>query len=218
MRDELIISGGPPFSAPRGWLRYTASGNDELVIAPASYGPRGSGAAIFYGLADSPFGRILIAATAHGLCWLGLAAPDDRLEAELRGDYPSARCIRDDGRLAAAAPAILDFVDGRRAGLELPLDLCATPFETAVWHQLCLITRGSTRSYGEIAARLGKTTAARAVGHANGANPLAVIIPCHRAIGSDGSLTGYRWGLDIKRKLLEHERALNQSFLSLTQP
>jgi AraC family transcriptional regulator, regulatory protein of adaptative response / methylated-DNA-[protein]-cysteine methyltransferase len=194
--------------ASSGWLRFTASGNDELVIAPASYGLHGSGAQIVYSFADSPFGRMLIAATAHGLCWLGLAAPDDHLEAELQGDYPAAQYTRDDARLVPVTAAILDFVDGRRAGLELPLDLRATPFEAAVWHQLCVIPRGSTRSYGEIAARLGNPSAARAVGHANGANPLAIVIPCHRAVGSDGSLTGYRWGLDIKRQILDHEREL----------
>jgi AraC family transcriptional regulator, regulatory protein of adaptative response / methylated-DNA-[protein]-cysteine methyltransferase len=204
--DFLETRSSIPTSA--GWLRFTASGNDELVIAPASYGPRGSGAQIAYSLADSPFGRLLIAATARGLCWLGLAAPDNLLEAELRSDYPAARCVRDDARLAPVATAILDFTAGRSAGLDLPLDLRATPFEAAVWHQLCLIPRGSTRSYGEIAARLGNPSAARAVGHANGANPLALVIPCHRAVGSDGSLTGYRWGLDVKRRLLDHEREL----------
>ena len=198
----------PEFDAPNGWLHCTASGDDELVIAPASYGPRGVGASIRYALADSPFGRILLAATAHGVCWLGLAAPDARLEAELRGDYPAANCIRDDLPLAPPVFAILDFVNGKRPDLDLPLDLRATPFEAAVWHQLCSIPRGSTRSYGAIAERLGKPSASRAVGHANGANPLAIIIPCHRAIGSDGSLTGHRWGLEVKRRLLEHEQAL----------
>ena len=91
----------------------------------------------------------------------------------------------------------------------------ATPFEAAVWHQLCVIPRGSTRSYGAIAERLGDPHASRAVGHANGANPLAIVIPCHRAIGADGSLTGYRWGIEVKRRLLEHERALIQSTFAL---
>jgi AraC family transcriptional regulator of adaptative response/methylated-DNA-[protein]-cysteine methyltransferase len=198
-----------------GWLRYTAAGNDELVIAPASYGPRGAGASIRYSIAESPLGRTLLAATPHGLCWLGLAAPDDRLEAELRGDYPAANFGRDDAMLAPFIDTILDFVDGSRPDLDLPLDLRATPFEAAVWHQLCLIPRGLTRSYGAIAERLGNPNASRAVGHANGANPLAIVIPCHRAIGSDGSLTGYRWGLDVKRRLLEHERALIQTSLAL---
>lgn len=200
---------------PNGWLRYTTSGNDELVIAPASYGPRGAGASIRYAISDSAFGRILLAATVQGLCWLGLAAPDDRLESELRGDYPAANFTRDDAVLAPLTIAILDFVEGKRSNLDLPLDLRATPFEAAVWHQLCVIPRGSTRSYGAIAERLGNPNAARAVGHANGANPLAIVIPCHRAIGSDGTLTGYRWGLEVKRRLLEHERALIQSSLAL---
>jgi O-6-methylguanine DNA methyltransferase len=137
-----------------------------------------------------------------------------------KGNYVTIMHRRDARAMMAAwpQPPLQSSISLMAAALVLPVDLCATPFETAVWHQLCLIPRGSTRSYGEIAARLGKTTAARAVGHANGANPLAVIIPCHRAIGSDGSLTGYRWGLGVKRKLLEYERALIQSSLSLTQP
>jgi AraC family transcriptional regulator, regulatory protein of adaptative response / methylated-DNA-[protein]-cysteine methyltransferase len=209
--EIATIAAGRVGSEPNGWLRYTASGNDELVIAPASYGPRGAGASIRYSISDCPFGRVLLAATAQGLCWLGLAVPDDHLEAELRGDYSAASFARDDALLAPLIIAILDFVDGKRADLDLPLDLRATPFEAAVWHQLCLIPCGSTRSYGAIAERLGKPTASRAVGHANGANPLAVVIPCHRAVGSDGSLTGCRWGLEVKRRLLEHERTLIQS-------
>ncbi|MGA2410801.1 MAG: methylated-DNA--[protein]-cysteine S-methyltransferase [Candidatus Binataceae bacterium] len=193
-----------------GWVRYSASGNDELVIAPASYGSRGSSARIRFGISDTRFGRMLIASTQDGICRIGIAAPDDYLEAELRRDYPAASCVRDDGLLKPIAATIIDYVEGRRADLELPIDVRATPFEAAVWHQLCSIPRGSTRSYGEIAERLGKPTASRAVGHANGANPLAVVIPCHRAIGSDGSLTGYRWGLDVKQRLLEHERTLVQ--------
>lgn len=209
-------AGRPLTGKPNGWLRYTASGDDELVIAPASYGASGMGASIRYAIADSPFGRILIAGTAHGLCWLGLAAPDYRLEEELRGDYPGANFTRDDAAFTPLFTSILDFIQGKRPDLDLPLDIRATPFEAAVWHQLCLIPRGSTRSYGAIAERLGKPTASRAVGHANGANPLAIVIPCHRAIGSDGSLTGYRWGIDVKRRLLEHERALIQSSLALS--
>jgi len=193
-----------------GWIRYTASGDDELVIAPASYGPRGSGAEMRYALGDSPFGRVLIASTAYGICWLGLAAPDDRLQAELRGDYPAAACVRDDRLIELTAASIIDYVEGRRGNLDLPIDVRATPFEAAVWYQLSQIPRGSTRSYGAIAARLGKPSASRAVGHANGANPIAVVIPCHRAIGSSGELTGYRWGLEVKQRLLEHERSAVQ--------
>jgi AraC family transcriptional regulator, regulatory protein of adaptative response / methylated-DNA-[protein]-cysteine methyltransferase len=216
MGNHLATYDHKIFSQPRGWIRYTASGDDELVIAPSSYETHGRGAEIFHGLVESRFGPMLIAATSHGLCWLGFAAPDEYLQAELHGDYPAARLIRDDGRFEAIASAILEFVDGGRGRLELPLDIRGTPFEAAVWHQLTLIPRGATRSYGEIAARLGKPAAARAVGHANGANPLAIVIPCHRAIGSDGSLTGYRWGTEVKRRLLEYERATIQPSFDLT--
>ena len=100
---------------------------------------------------------------------------------------------------------VVDYVNGRTREIALPIDLRATPFQIAVWRELCAIPWGATRSYGEIARRLGRPGAARAVGLANGANPLAIIIPCHRAIGADGSMTGYRWGVEYKRRLLDHE-------------
>ena len=89
----------------------------------------------------------------------------------------------------------------------MPLDIRGTPFQLLVWRELLAIPEGSTRSYGEIAARIARPSAARAVGHANGSNPVSILIPCHRAIGANGDLTGYRWGLEIKKKLLAFEQA-----------
>lgn len=198
-------------------VRYAAGhgGAGDLVVNGASYGPRGSGARIGYTIADSPFGRILIATTRIGVCWLGVSDSDSRLEAELRGDLSAAQISRDDGGLAALARTVVDYISGQVREIALPLDICATPFQLAVWRQLCAIPWGATLSYGDIARRLGRPEASRAVGHANGSNPLAIIIPCHRAIGADGSLTGYRWGVEYKRRLLEHENALAQSSLAL---
>ena len=203
---------------PGGRVRYTADagGTGELVIGEASYGLRGKGASARFTIADSPYGRMLIAVTDTGVCWIGLCDSDERLEAELRGDLAVATISRDANGLGGLAPMVVDYVSGRTQEITLPIDLRATPFQIAVWRELCAIPRGETRSYGEIAARLGRPDAARAVGHANGANPLAVIIPCHRAIGTDGSLTGYRWGVQYKRRLLDHERALAQSMLAFS--
>jgi len=200
-----------------GHVRYAAGhgGAGDLIVNGASYGPHGSGARIGYTIADSPFGRILIAATRTGMCWLGISGSDSHLEAELHGDLPAADISRDDGGLAALARTVADYVSGRTREIALPLDLRATPFQLAVWRQLCAIPWGATLSYGEIARRLGRPAASRAVGHANGSNPLAIIIPCHRAIGADGSLTGYRWGVEYKRRLLDHENALGQTSLAL---
>jgi AraC family transcriptional regulator, regulatory protein of adaptative response / methylated-DNA-[protein]-cysteine methyltransferase len=186
-------------------------GSGELSLTDTSYGPRGRGARIAHTIVDSPFGHILVAATARGVCWVGIRGA--RLEAQLRADFLAAEVIRDDDAVRGLARKIVDYINGE--SLDLPLDIRATPFQRDVWRELCAIPWGTTRSYGEIARRLGRPDASRAVGHANGSNPVAIVIPCHRAIGADGTLTGYRWGLECKRRLLDHERALAQSSLLL---
>ena len=195
------------------YVRYgpERNGSGELIIADATYGPDGRGARIIYTIVDSPFGHILVAATARGVCWVGIHGA--RLEAELRDDLHAAEVMRDDDAASGLARKIVDYINGE--SLDLPLDIRATPFQRDVWRELCAIPWGTTRSYGEIARRLRRPDASRAVGHANGSNPVAIVIPCHRAIGSDGTLTGYRWGLECKRRLLDHERALAQSCLLL---
>jgi AraC family transcriptional regulator, regulatory protein of adaptative response / methylated-DNA-[protein]-cysteine methyltransferase len=188
-----------------GRVKYSAGGAGELIVDGASYGPNGQGASVAFTIVDSQFGRILIATTKTGVCWLGLCDSDSRLEAELRADLAAAEIVRDAAGLHVLARTVVDYVSGRTREITLPIDLRATPFQIAVWQELCAIPSGATRSYGEIAHRIGRPEASRAVGHANGSNPIAIIIPCHRAIGADGSLTGYRWGLECKRRLLDHE-------------
>jgi len=197
------------------YVRYAGDGGGELVVREASYGPGGRGAKIGYTIVESPFGRVGVAATSRGVCWIGIHESAAYLESELHADYPAAEIDRDDAEARALAQRILDYVGGSAAELDLPLDIRATPFQLEVWRDLCAIPSGTTRSYGEIARRIGRPTASRAVGHANGANPVAVVIPCHRAIGASGALTGYRWGIEYKRRLLEHERALSQQALPL---
>jgi AraC family transcriptional regulator, regulatory protein of adaptative response / methylated-DNA-[protein]-cysteine methyltransferase len=196
-------------------VRYTRerNGAGELVIADATYGQHGRGARIMYSIVDSPFGHILVAATARGVCWVGIHESGARLEAELRDDFHAAEVMRDDDAIRGLARKIVDYTNGE--SLDLPLDIRATPFQRDVWRELCTIPWGTTRSYGEIARRIGRPDASRAVGHANGSNPVAIVIPCHRAIGADGTLTGYRWGLECKRRLLDHENSLAQSSLPL---
>jgi AraC family transcriptional regulator of adaptative response/methylated-DNA-[protein]-cysteine methyltransferase len=181
-----------------------------LIINNASYGAGGTGARMDYAIARSPFGQILIAATAHGVCWIGIHDSAEHLESELRGDYPQATIGRDDTTTGDFARRVVSSIANEPTGLELPLDIRATPFQRAVWRELCAIPRGATRSYGEIAKRIERPDAPRAVGHANGSNPLAIVIPCHRAIGANGTLTGYRWGIEIKRRLLENEGTIAQ--------
>jgi len=176
-------------------------------MTPASYAKGGAGASIAFSLADSPLGRLLVAATARGVCAVCLGDADEVLEAELCRGFPAAEIRRDDGVLAAHVAAVLDHLAGRVARLDLPLDVRATAFQWQVWRALAAIPPGETRTYGAIAAAIGRPGAARAVGRACGLNPVALIVPCHRAVGTDGSLTGYRWGVERKRRLLGLERS-----------
>ena len=194
-----------------GRIRGPAAGPLELTVDTASYGAHGAGAQMRYTLAPTPFGRILLAATSHGVCWIGIHESASYLEAELRADYARAEVIHDSSRTAPLAAHVVAFMIGEASELDLPLDIRATPFQLRVWRELCAIPRGATRAYGEIASRLGRPAASRAVGHANGSNPTAIIIPCHRVIGAGGALTGYRWGVEYKRRLLEHEGVLAQA-------
>jgi AraC family transcriptional regulator of adaptative response/methylated-DNA-[protein]-cysteine methyltransferase len=193
----------------RGALHYFGrNGLGQLRLGAASYGYGGRGARMGRAIADSPFGPVLAAATPNGLTWLGIHDSTTHLESELHKDYPGAEFLSGDRATEALVRDIFKFVTRETAELELPIDIRATAFQGAVWSELCAIPRGVTRSYGEIARRIGRPDAARAVGHANGSNPIAIVVPCHRALGADGSLTGYRWGLECKRRLLEYERAV----------
>ena len=178
----------------------------------SSYGPRGDGAEIRYAIVDSALGRLLVAGTRRGICFAAMGEADRTIVAELRGDYPRAMIRvansnrREDSRIGQWADALADYIAGNSKMPTPPMDIRGTPFQFAVWDQLRAIPAGETRSYSEIARRIGRPRAIRAVGTANGANPVSIIIPCHRAIRMSGHLGGYRWGLERKRKLLEIER------------
>ncbi|MGA7872038.1 MAG: methylated-DNA--[protein]-cysteine S-methyltransferase [Candidatus Binatus sp.] len=178
----------------------------------SSYGPRGYGAEIAYVATDSTLGRLLVAGTRRGICFAAMGDSDRMLVAELRGDYPLATIRicepnrREDLRIGQWAYALADYIAGRGNLPTPPMDIRGTAFQFAVWEQLRAIPAGETCSYSDIARRIGRPRAVRAVGTANGANPVAIVIPCHRAIRASGHLGGYRWGLKRKRLLLEMER------------
>ncbi len=186
----------------------------RLGMTPASYRSGGAGASIRYTTTNTPLGQLLVATTAKGICSVTLGNDDAELEARLADEFPLAERERvDEGR-----EEWLDAVIGRVAH-ELgwsdrdapampPLDIAATAFQWRVWDALTRIPRGETLSYGELAAALGVPKAARAIGHACGSNKLALLVPCHRIIREDGSLGGWRWGMDIKQQLLATERAM----------
>jgi AraC family transcriptional regulator, regulatory protein of adaptative response / methylated-DNA-[protein]-cysteine methyltransferase len=178
----------------------------ELGMTPATYRKGGLGAEIGYAIAGSPLGRLLAAATPKGVCFVGIGEEEAPLEAELRREFPKAAAIRrDEGRLGSAIAAILAYLEGSAPHLDLPVDIRATAFQRRVWEELRRIPYGETRSYAEIAQAVGAPAAVRAVGRACATNPVALIVPCHRVVRGDGSLSGYRWGLARKQALLERE-------------
>ncbi len=158
-------------------------------------------------MVESPLGLVLLAASDAGIAWFGLGDSEPALQRELRSDFPDARLSRDDAALRASGEKNVAFLNGKAPCPALALDLRGTPFQRRVWDELRAIPAGTTRSYGEIAARIGKPRAARAVGAAVGANPVSLLVPCHRALRTGGALGGYRWGLGRKRRLLELEKA-----------
>jgi len=181
---------------------------EKLGMTPASYAKGGKGARIAYAIVDSPLGRLLVAATARGVCFVSLGESDAALEAALAEEFPLAEeRRRDEAAIAPAVEALLDHLAGRTPHVDLPLDVRATAFQRRVWQELMAIPPGETRSYSEIAAALGLPKGQRAVGRACATNPVAIVIPCHRALRVDGDLAGYRWGVAVKDKLLRREAA-----------
>jgi AraC family transcriptional regulator of adaptative response/methylated-DNA-[protein]-cysteine methyltransferase len=162
---------------------------------------------IAYTIVPSPLGRLLVAATERGISAVCLGDADGPLEAALRQEYAAAELRRDDTGLKAWVAGILQRMEGREPAGGLPVDLRATAFQRRVWEELKAIPRGQTRSYGEIARRIGQPSAARAVARACATNPVALVIPCHRVVSGDGRVAGYRWGVERKRRLLEREAA-----------
>jgi AraC family transcriptional regulator of adaptative response/methylated-DNA-[protein]-cysteine methyltransferase len=193
-------------------VAYEAA-NGELGMAPGRYRGGAVGESIRWTIAPIPEGVALVAATERGLCAVRLGAEVEALAAELRGEFPRATLARDDAALADLAAIVSDLALGRRRpeADTLPLDVHATAFRRRVWQALRRIPAGETRSYGQVAAAVGAPGATRAVGTACALNPVAVVVPCHRVVGADGSLHGYAYGLARKRQLLDAEAGLAAS-------
>jgi AraC family transcriptional regulator of adaptative response/methylated-DNA-[protein]-cysteine methyltransferase len=191
--------------------------SDRLLgMTPASYRAGGAGASIRYTTTDTPLGRMLVAATGRGICSVTLGDDDAELEARLGAEFPKATRERvDNGReewLDAVIARIaheLGWSDADAPAMP-PLDIAATAFQWRVWDALTRIPQGTTKSYGEVAADIGEPKAARAIGNACGNNRLALIVPCHRVVREDGSLGGWRWGVERKRELLALEQPAMQ--------
>jgi AraC family transcriptional regulator of adaptative response/methylated-DNA-[protein]-cysteine methyltransferase len=178
----------------------------QLGMTPGEYRNGGSRAVIRYATAKCDLGRVLLAATDRGICAVSLADSAAALADFLRTEFPAATLERDDAALSAWLAELLRHLAGSLPHLDLPLDVRATAFQRRVWEELQRIPYGETRTYQQVAEAIGEPTAARAVARACATNPASVVIPCHRVVGSDGALRGYRWGLTRKKKLLEKER------------
>jgi len=180
-----------------------------LGMTPRTMREGGAGLLIRYCTAASPLGRMLVATTDVGICSIAFGKDDAELVAGLRERFNKAKLVAAKGNTGWLAEAVA-FVSSQMGEHPLaatfPLDVRATAFQQRVWKALQEIPRGETRSYSEVAAQLGAPTATRAVAAACGANPVAIAVPCHRVVGKDGSLTGYRWGVERKQKLLAAER------------
>jgi AraC family transcriptional regulator, regulatory protein of adaptative response / methylated-DNA-[protein]-cysteine methyltransferase len=179
---------------------------EELGMTPATYSRGGVGININYTTVASPFGRLLVAVTQRGVCAVRLGDTDAELEKDLRAEFPAATVHRHDSALREPVKKILNHLTNKEPQLDLPLDIRSTAFQRQVWEHLRAIPYGQTVSYGEVAKALGKPGAVRAVGRACATNPVALVIPCHRVVREDQSLGGYRWGVERKQKLIEHER------------
>ena len=183
----------------------------QLGMTPAVYRRGGPSLGIAYTIVASPLGLLLVAATERGVCAVSLGDDEKTLEVSLHHEYPASEIRREDTALKEWVQGILRHLSGRLPHLNLPLDIRATAFERLVWEQLKDIPYGETRSYGEIAEALGRPKASRAVARACGLNPVALLIPCHRAICKDGGTGGYRWGMTRKKALLAQEQAFCES-------
>ncbi len=168
---------------------------------------KGNGTDIRYALTDSPIDRMLVAATARGVCAVFFGDDDAELAQELHNDFPEAALTRDDAGLSArVAQVSACFGPAPDAPGAVPLDVPNGGFHAAAWLALQTIPRGETRTYGQIAAELGRPGGAISVGQACARNPVSLVIPCHRVLRTGGGLGGYRWGLERKQRLLALER------------
>lgn len=188
--------------------RAYADAARHLGMTPSAYKRGGEGVSIRWAATDTPLGRLVIGATERGLCWVSLAASDDTLVNELRAEFPRADVVAaTDGSLADMLHAVVARLRGDSSVPDVEIDMQVTAFQQRVLDALIAIPFGETRSYSQIAVAIGKRGAARAVANVCATNRVAVVIPCHRVIHSDGSMSGYRWGNQIKKALLQVEGA-----------
>jgi AraC family transcriptional regulator of adaptative response/methylated-DNA-[protein]-cysteine methyltransferase len=187
--------------------RVYETANAIVGMTPAQYRRGAAGLTLTFAVVPSALGNVIVAATERGIAHVALGDDAAALERDLRAAFPRAAFERADDRVETAAAALVRYLAGTGPWPQLPLDVRATAFQARVWEALTAIAPGTTTSYGELARALGDPNATRAVARACAANPVALLIPCHRVIAKDGDLRGYRWGVERKRALLARERS-----------
>ncbi len=175
-------------------------------MTPTTYRAGGIGTTIRFAVGESWIGPVLVACSDRGVCAILLGDDPDALARDLQDQFPNAQLIGGDPEFERIVAEVVGFLETPTVGLDLPLDIRGTAFQQQVWEALRKIEPGTTASYTEIAARIGRPQAVRAVARACGANAIAVAIPCHRVVRTDGSLSGYRWGVERKGELIRRER------------
>jgi AraC family transcriptional regulator of adaptative response/methylated-DNA-[protein]-cysteine methyltransferase len=185
--------------------RFYAASNDLIGMTPTGFREGGAGATIRFALGECSLGAILVAATDKGVCAITLGDDPQALVRAFQDDFPNAQLVGGDKDFERIVAAVVGFVEGAPSEFKLPLDVRGTAFQQRVWQALRDIPAGKTASYSEIAAKIGAPASVRAVAGACASNKIAVAIPCHRVVRTDGSLSGYRWGVERKRALLQRE-------------
>ncbi|VVM61227.1 Bifunctional transcriptional activator/DNA repair enzyme Ada [Pseudomonas fluorescens] len=187
--------------------RFYESANQLLGMTPGDYKAGGTNNAILFAVGQCSLGAILVAQSARGVCAILLGDDPDQLVRDLQDQFPKAELVGADQRFEQLVAQVVGLIEAPAVGLDLPLDLRGTAFQERVWQALRDIPPGSTASYAQIAERIGAPKSFRAVAQACGANSVAVAIPCHRVVRSNGELSGYRWGVERKQQLLAREKA-----------
>jgi AraC family transcriptional regulator of adaptative response/methylated-DNA-[protein]-cysteine methyltransferase len=185
--------------------RFYEESNQLLGMTPTKYRGGGANTEIRFAIGECSLGSILVAQSERGVCAILLGNDPEELARDLQDRFPQADLIGGDAEFERLIAKVVGFVEAPRLGLDLPLDVQGTAFQQRVWQALRQIPAGKTASYADIASRIGSPKSVRAVAQACGANTLAVAIPCHRVVRTDGGLSGYRWGVERKRTLLERE-------------
>ncbi|MFI5023722.1 MAG: bifunctional transcriptional activator/DNA repair enzyme AdaA [Alphaproteobacteria bacterium] len=187
--------------------RIYATHSKLLGMTPAGFRAGGKGTSMRFAVGECSLGSILVAATPKGVSAILFGDAPEALARDLQDRFPNAKLVDGGEDFEQLVAKVVDFVEAPARGLDLPLDVRGTSFQARVWQALRDIPAGSTATYSEIAQRIGARSAARAVAQACAANAIAVAIPCHRVVRNDGALSGYRWGVERKRALLEREAA-----------